>query len=72
MVLPTDSESRGCGLLYKEGRRALRHSVTVQFNVRMGKTSDLSEFERGMIVGARCTSSYPERLTGAIRVKCLA
>ena len=45
---PTDSESRG--LLYKAGRRASRHSVTVTLNVRVGKTSDLSNVERGMIV----------------------
>jgi hypothetical protein len=38
-------------------RRALRHSVTVQLNVRMGKTSDLSDFEHGMIICARCTGS---------------
>ena len=50
---PTDSESRGRGLLYKAGRQASRHSVTIRLNVRMGKTSDLSNFERGMIVGAR-------------------
>jgi hypothetical protein len=49
---PTDSESRGRDLLYKAGRQASRHSVTIRLNVRMGKTSDLSNFEWGMIVGA--------------------
>ena len=48
-----DSESRGLGLLYKAGRQALRHSVTIRLNVRRGKTRDLSDYERGMIVGAR-------------------
>lgn len=28
----------------------MRHSVTVRSNVRMGKTSDLRDFECGMIV----------------------
>jgi hypothetical protein len=44
-IAPTDSESHGCGLLYKAGRQALRHSVTVQLNVRMGVL-------RGIIGGA--------------------
>ena len=39
------------------GRQALRHSVTVRLNVRMGKTSDLSNFELGMIVSGRCAGS---------------
>jgi spore germination protein YaaH len=43
-------------LLYKAGRRASRHSVTVRFNVRMGKMNDLSDIERGIIVSAGCTS----------------
>ena len=36
-IAPTDSEPRGRGLLYKASRQALRHSVIVQLNVRMGK-----------------------------------
>ena len=36
-ITPADSESHGSGLLYKAGREALRHSVTVRLNVRMGK-----------------------------------
>uniref|UniRef100_A0A4W5R473 Acidic leucine-rich nuclear phosphoprotein 32 family member n=1 Tax=Hucho hucho TaxID=62062 RepID=A0A4W5R473_9TELE len=43
------------GLLYKAGRQA--SSYAVQLNVRMGKKSDLREFERGMIVGARRAGS---------------
>ena len=45
-------QSRGRSLLYKAARQASRHSVTVRLNVRMGRTSGLSVFERGMIVGA--------------------
>jgi hypothetical protein len=30
-----------------------RHPVSVQLNVRMGITSDLGDFELGMIVGAK-------------------
>jgi hypothetical protein len=30
----------------------LMHSVTVEINIKMGKTSDLSDLERGMMVGA--------------------
>lgn len=48
LIVSTESESRGCGLLYKVGRQASRHLVTVRLN-RMGKTSDLSDFEHGMI-----------------------
>jgi hypothetical protein len=47
----TDCESRG---LIKQ---ASRHLVTVRLNVRMGKTSDQSDLERGMIVGARHAGS---------------
>ena len=41
----------------KQADRHSRHSVTVRLNIRMGKTSDLSNFECGMIVGARRTGS---------------
>jgi hypothetical protein len=59
--IPTDSESRSHGLLCKVGRQASKHSVTLQLNVRMGKTGDLSDFERGMIVCARRAGySIPE------------
>uniref|UniRef100_A0A8C7F4C2 Lipid droplet-associated hydrolase n=1 Tax=Oncorhynchus kisutch TaxID=8019 RepID=A0A8C7F4C2_ONCKI len=34
-------------------QQASRHSVTVWLNVRIGKTSDVSNFECGMIIGAR-------------------
>ena len=56
-ITPTDSEPHGRGLLYKAGRQASRHSVTVRLNLRMGKTSDLSDFELGMIIGARHVGS---------------
>jgi hypothetical protein len=51
MVSFADSESRDRSLLYKAGRQALMHSVTVRLNVGMGKTSDLGYFEHSMIVG---------------------
>ncbi|XP_071025038.1 acidic leucine-rich nuclear phosphoprotein 32 family member B-like isoform X3 [Oncorhynchus clarkii lewisi] len=43
------------GLLYKACRQA--SSYTVILNVRMGKKSDLRDFERGMIVGSRRAGS---------------
>ena len=55
VIAPTDSESSGRGLLYKAGRQASRHSVTVPLNVRIAKTRDLSDCEHGMIAGARHT-----------------
>ena len=56
-IAAKDSESHGCGLLYKAGRQASWHSLTVRLNVRMGKTSDLSDFASGMIFSARHTGS---------------
>lgn len=50
-------ESRGRGLLNIAGRQASTRSVTVQFIVRMGETSDLSVFERRVIIGARHAGS---------------
>uniref|UniRef100_A0AAZ3QQF9 Acidic leucine-rich nuclear phosphoprotein 32 family member n=1 Tax=Oncorhynchus tshawytscha TaxID=74940 RepID=A0AAZ3QQF9_ONCTS len=47
-------QSRGRGLLYKACRQA---SSYVILNVRMGKKSDLRDFERGMIVGSRRAGS---------------
>ena len=40
-----------------QAKQADRHrgNVTVQLNVRMGKRSELSDFERGMIVDVRHT-----------------
>ena len=37
--------------------KASRHSVTVRLNVTMGKTSDRSDFERGMVDGTRVAGS---------------
>jgi hypothetical protein len=56
-IAPTDSKSLGSGLLYKAGRLASRHSVTVRLNVRMGKTNALSDFKHGMIVSSRSARS---------------
>ena len=66
MIALTDSESRACGLLYEAGRQASRLSVAVQLNVRMGKTSDLSDFKSGMIVGARCAGSSISETAGLL------
>jgi uncharacterized protein with gpF-like domain len=53
---------------YKILRQASRHSVTVLFNFRIVKTSDLSE--RGMIVGATCASiSETSGVLGFSRMK---
>ena len=52
-----NKEPRAHGFLYKADRKALRHSVHVQLNIRMGKTSELIDFEHGMIFDARRVSS---------------
>ena len=44
----------------------MRHTVTVQLNVRMGKTSDLSNFGRGMIVDDRGASSSISETAGLL------
>ncbi|CDQ73736.1 unnamed protein product [Oncorhynchus mykiss] len=54
------------GLPYKAGRQALRHSVTIQLNDRMGKTSDLRDFECGMIVGTRRAGSSISETAGLL------
>ena len=69
---PTDSESRGRGLLYKAGRQASRHSVTVRLNVRMGKMSDISDFERGMIVSGRRAGSSISETAALLGFSCMA
>ncbi|KAJ7992874.1 hypothetical protein DPEC_G00266600 [Dallia pectoralis] len=51
------SNSKGCGLLYKAGRQTSKPSMTVQLDSRIGQTSNLSDFDRGMIIGARCAGS---------------
>ena len=38
-------------------KQADSQSVIVQLNIKISKTSDLSDFEHGMIVGAKCTGS---------------
>ena len=58
--------SCGRGLLYEAGTQASRHSVTVRFNVRLGKMDDLSNFVRGMIVGARCVGSSISEMAGLL------
>jgi hypothetical protein len=59
-----DRESHGRGLLYKAGRQAVRHSVPVRLNVRMSKASDLSDFERSVIICVRrATSSISEMVS---------
>jgi hypothetical protein len=63
---PADSESCGRGLLYKAGRQASRHSVTVRLKVRMGKTSDLINFAHGLIVGARSAGSSISETSGLL------
>jgi hypothetical protein len=61
---PTDSESCGRDPLYKADKQASRHPVTVRLNVRMAKMSDLSDFEPGMVIGARhARSSISETAT---------
>uniref|UniRef100_A0AAY5KDZ4 Transposase Tc1-like domain-containing protein n=1 Tax=Esox lucius TaxID=8010 RepID=A0AAY5KDZ4_ESOLU len=49
--------SKGRGLQCKSGRQTLKPSVTVQLDTRTGKTNTLSDFERGMIIGARYAGS---------------
>ena len=65
-IAPTDSGSCGRGLLYKAGIQESRHSVTVHLNIRMGKTSDLSDFERGMIISARHDRSSISEMSGLL------
>ena len=71
---PPDSESRGRGSLYKAGRQAgrqaSRHSVTVRLKVRMGKTSDKTDFEPGMIIGARRAGSNISETAGVMGFSC--
>ena len=59
-LAPTESESRACGLLYK------RHPVTARLNIRIGKTSDLRDFERGMFVSARRAGSSISETVGLL------
>ena len=47
----------------------MKHSVTIRLNVRMGKTSDLSNFEHGLI-GARRTGSSISETDGLLGVSC--
>jgi hypothetical protein len=42
-LLQTVSQVAVSDLLHNAGIQGLRHSVTVQFNVKMGQTSDLSD-----------------------------
>ncbi|XP_028977680.2 uncharacterized protein LOC114839665 isoform X1 [Esox lucius] len=51
------SNSKGRGLRCKSGRQTLKPSVTVQLDTRTGETSTLSDFERGMIIGASYAGS---------------
>jgi ribosomal protein L44E len=53
-----------CTVKQGDGHRG--HSVTVRLNVRMGKTSDLRNFECGMIVSDRRASSSISEMAGLL------
>ena len=40
--------------------------MTVRLNGRMGQTSDLSDVEHGMVVGARCAGFSMSEMDGAL------
>jgi hypothetical protein len=63
-------KNTGRGRLYKAGRPASSHSVTVQLNVRIGETSDRSDFEHCKIVGASRVGSSTSETAGLLGFSC--
>jgi hypothetical protein len=49
-------------------KQADRHEVTVQYNVRMGKISNLRNFEHGMIFGAMPARSSISETAGLLGI----